>query len=148
MEARIGLKADAGLLLLRYTGWYGGRVDLPYATEVYLVGIDRDMQAGISLRDVQVVAAEIGREWSGDVLFQLVLPMRANSSVTFHVSAEFTPRSIGRRSTRRQCRVSRNWPSGECRTLAGLLFRLVHDLGRELELQRPEVGESEQSRFA
>ena len=112
------------------------------------MGDDRDSSAGISYRDVIVAATEAGREWCGDVRFELSAPYRPGTAVVMHATARFVPRSVGKRSTRRECAVSAPWPNGQSRTLAGLLLRLVYDLERDLEQQQLEEKRSEQTRFA
>jgi len=112
------------------------------------VGNRRETRAGVAFSDVAVVWRDLGREYGGDITAEFVLPMRADSGVTFHVRVVFSPRVLGTRTTRGKSMVSAVWPNGASSTIAGLLFRLSHELGGKLEAQQPIDPASEQTRFA
>lgn len=96
---------------------------------------ERDTSQGISLRDVEELARTIQKQHHCDVELHLSLPQGEDTPVVFWVCAEARPRIIGRMTIRAPIRKQHRWPTGECKTLAGLMFRLLYDLDRALDQQ-------------
>jgi len=61
----------------------------------------------------------------------------ARYALDFQLTAESA--SVGPGGSLWQRGVSRPWPTGECRTLTGLMFRLIHDLEIKLEEREAEA---------
>lgn len=96
---------------------------------------DRDNTAGIALRDVEMMARDIQESHHCDVEMHMTLPTGRDTPVLFWVCAEARPRIVGRMTIRAPIRKQHRWPTGECKTLAGLMYRLLHDLDRTLDEQ-------------
>lgn len=110
---------------------------------------NRDTSSGISIRDVAATCHTVGREYGGDIEYHLVLPLRQDTGVLFHVRCVYRGRRLGTRASRADRMLSAAWPNGAASTLAGLFFKLLYDLERELE-QAPVVmprDQEEQTRW-
>lgn len=104
-------------------------------------------QTGISAYDVRNYARGVEREFGCQINYIVSLPLRkeARHALDFQCNAVGTELGTGRRLW--ASGVSRVWPTGECRTLTGLMFRLLHDLEIKLEEERTERQRLTQSRF-
>lgn len=111
------------------------------------MGESRDTSARVSFRDVGELSRAIGRQYGGDVSCELVFDVPTTGNVHFFVRAWFRPRSVGVRTVRAQRAVSSPWPTASAATVAGLMFRLVYDLDRELGDAEPVEVASEQVRL-
>jgi len=96
-------------------------------------------QAGISAFDVRDYARSIARHFNCDLHYLVSLPLREGTkhALDFRVTARGTSMEPGGRAWERG--ASRPWPTGECRTITGLMFRLLHDLEVKLEEREAEA---------
>lgn len=93
----------------------------------------RDTSAGISFRDVADLGRQVGKEHGGRVHFEIHLPVRSGNGVVLEVRAAIKRPAGGVGAWVDSGGVSGRWPSGASATFAGLLFRLVYELGAKLD---------------
>jgi len=96
-------------------------------------------QAGINAYDVRGALRDCERHYNCRLHFRVTLPLRkdARHALDFQLCA--VSASVGADGAAWSSGVSRTWPTGECRTLTGLMFRLVHDLEIKLEEKENEA---------
>lgn len=107
----------------------------------------RESPSSVSYRDVADLARQVGRHYGGDITCVLVFDVGPSGNVHFFVRACYEPRAVGVRNVRARSAVSSPWPTASSSTVAGLMFRLVYDLERRLELVEPGEAASEQGRL-
>jgi hypothetical protein len=88
--------------------------------------------SGISPFDVERYVRQLQRDHSGICGFDIGVPVRQTNGRALTVRCWFRRpgADTGRGSFERG--VSSSWPSGECKTFTGLLFRLVIELDKKL----------------
>ena len=84
---------------------------------------------------VDVVAAlrEVEKTHCCDAYIKLTHPVREDTPVLLWVKVEAVPRIVGRRTIRAPLAVSCRFPHVDCRTIEGLMLRLVYKLDHDLE---------------
>jgi len=93
---------------------------------------ERETRAGLSGYDVEVYWRRLQREHDGIIGYELALPVRAVGGLAFNVRVWFRRRSADAAGNHHERGVSLPWPTSECRTITGLLFRLLIELDKKL----------------
>lgn len=88
----------------------------------------RDTQSGVSYYDVRNLFKQVGGAHHGYVEALLYVPMRQELHHAIDVRVRFTRRAVGADGGRGERGISGVFPTGEARTLAGLLFQLATQL--------------------
>jgi len=107
---------------------------------------DRSTPAGVSLRDVNDCLRAIESEHCCNTSVTLTMPTVSGTSVLFWVKVAAEPRIVGRKTVRAPHAVSGRWPHVDHKTLAGLMFKLCHQLDNELDIRGHLP--AEQAKFA
>ena len=94
---------------------------------------ERETQAGISYFDVAEQLRALEREHHCRVHYTLGLPVRSTGRCALDVRICAKGAAYGARRADWERGRFRAWPTGECRTFAGLLYRLVDDLWKLLD---------------
>lgn len=94
---------------------------------------ERDNTAGVALKDVETYVRDMQDEHCCNVTIALTIPMGRDTTVLFWVQVRAEPRIVGRRTIRAPIAKQHRWPTGEAKTLTGLMYRLCYDLDRAMD---------------
>lgn len=93
-------------------------------------------QAGLSAFDAGDYARRIEREFHCRVKFVWTLPMREGTRTAFDVRICATGAGASAAGHTWERGYSLPWPTGQCRTISGLLFRLCVELDKLLSEEK------------
>lgn len=93
----------------------------------------RDDHPGPGWADVEQAMREVEKAHCCDLRIDLTHPKGEGTPVVFWVAVEAVPRIVGRRTIRQPVAVSKRFPCVDCKTVEGLVLRLVYKLDHDLD---------------
>lgn len=102
----------------------------------------RDTSAGISFFDVRDILRRVGRAHGGQCSVQLFVPVREELRNAVEVRVRFLRPGRGKPGDVYERATGGPFPTQQSRTLAGMIFRLAHELDAKLT-EEEEAGARE-----